>query len=117
MVFPDKKSFAENVSLSHQTVTRRVDDMAANIEDTLVQRLSSCEFRLDENTDISDTAELALFVSGVAKMFDVVKELLGICPLKGTTTGKNVFAKVNQVIKKFKLSRNKMALRQMRLLP
>ena len=101
----------ENVSLSHQTVARRVDDMAANIEDTLVQRLSGCEFyslALDESTDISDTAQLAIFVRGVAKTFDVVEELLDICPLKGTTTGKDVFAKVNQVIKKFKLSMNKL---------
>ena len=76
--------------------------MAANIEDTLVQRLSGCEFyilALDESTDISDTAQPATFVRGVAKT---------ICPLKGTTTGKDVFAKVNQVIKKFKLSMNKL---------
>ena len=56
VVFPDIKSFVENVSLSHQTVDRRVDDMAANIEDTLVQRLSCCEFyrvALDESTDNS----------------------------------------------------------------
>ena len=100
MVFPDKNSFMENVSLSHQTVARRVYDISANIEDTLVQRLSGCEFyslALDESADISDTTELAVFVRGVAKTFDVVEELLDICPLKGTTTGKDVFAKVNQV--------------------
>ena len=33
---------------------------------------------------------------------------MDICPLKGTTTGKDVFAKVNQVIKKFKLSMNQL---------
>ena len=33
---------------------------------------------------------------------------MDICLLKGTTTGKDVFAKVNQVIKKFKLSMNKL---------
>ena len=111
VVFLDKKSFVENVSLSHQTVARRVDDMAANIEETLVQRLSGYEFyslALDESTDISDTAQLATFVRGVAKTFDVVEEWLDICPLKGTTTGKDIFAKVNQVIKKFKLSMNKL---------
>ena len=70
VVFPDKKSFVENVSLSHQTVARKVDDTAANIEDTLVQRLSACEFyslALDESTDISDTTQPAIFVRGVAK--------------------------------------------------
>ena len=110
VVFPDK-SFVENVSLSHQSVARRLVDMAANIEDAWVQRLSGCKFcslALDESTNISDTAQLAIFVRGLAITFDVVEKLLDIYPLKGTTTGKDVFAKVNQVIKKFKLSMNKL---------
>ena len=85
--------------------------MAANIEGTLVQRLSGCEFcslALDESTDISDTAQLAIFVRVVAITFDVIEELLDICSLKGTTTGKDVFAKVNRVIKKCKLSMKKL---------
>ena len=75
VVLPDKKSLVENVSLSHQTVARRVDDMATNIEDTLIHRLGGCEFyslALDESTDISDTVQLAIFVGGVTKMLVVV---------------------------------------------
>ena len=111
VVFPDKKSFVENVSLSHQTVDGELMTWQQILKAHWSRDLavaSSTTSTLDESTDISDTAQLATFVRGVAKTFDVVEELLDICPLKGITTGKDVFAKVNQVIKKFKLSMNKL---------
>ena len=65
---PDKKSILESISLSHQTVARRVNDLSSNIEISLIKRLDSCKFyslALDESTDVSDTAQLAIFVRGV----------------------------------------------------
>ncbi|KAI6655302.1 General transcription factor II-I repeat domain-containing protein 2A-like [Oopsacas minuta] len=77
---PDKKSIVESISLSHQTVARRVDDLSSNIEISLIKRLNACKFyslALDESTDVSDTAQLAIFVRGVTENFEIIEELLG----------------------------------------
>ncbi|KAI6653946.1 General transcription factor II-I repeat domain-containing protein 2A-like [Oopsacas minuta] len=67
---PDKKSIVESISLSYQTVARRVDDLSSNIEISLIERLNAYKFynlALDESTDVSDTAQLAIFVRGVTE--------------------------------------------------
>lgn len=64
---PEKSGFARDISLSHQTISRRVEDMSTNIEHTLEKYLKQCEvygLALDESTDNSDTAQLAIFVRG-----------------------------------------------------
>lgn len=111
LVCPDKNCLVENISLSHQTLARRVDDLSANIESNLIKRLDECEFfslALDESMDIGDTAQLAIFIRGISKSFSVVEELLDVYPIKGTTTGKDIFDKVKQVMQKFELSDDKL---------
>ncbi|GBP26658.1 General transcription factor II-I repeat domain-containing protein 2A [Eumeta japonica] len=51
---------------------------------------------LDESTDLSDIAQLAIFIRGVDKEFTVTEELLALQPLKGTTTGENIFNEVQK---------------------
>ena len=53
------------ISLSRQTITRRVDDIGKHIEDNLKSRASEFIFyalALDESTDMADTAQLAIFI-------------------------------------------------------
>ncbi|GBP10233.1 General transcription factor II-I repeat domain-containing protein 2 [Eumeta japonica] len=57
---------------------------------TLVQFYLSYR-ALDEGTDLSDTAQLALFTRGVNKEFTVTEELLVLQTLKGTTAGEDIF--------------------------
>jgi hypothetical protein len=45
---------------------------------------------LDESTDTTDTAQLAVFVRGVNKTFDIVEEFVQLVPIKGTTTGADI---------------------------
>ena len=100
MACPDKKSIVESISLSHQTVARRVDGISSNIEISLIKRLDSYKFyslALDESTDISDTAQLAIFVRGITENFEVIEELLDLCPMKDTTTGQDIFNEVKRV--------------------
>ncbi|GBP69562.1 General transcription factor II-I repeat domain-containing protein 2 [Eumeta japonica] len=58
---------------------------------------------LDEITDLSDTAQLAIFIRGVDKEFTVTEELLALEPLKGTTTGKDIFIEVQKKFTSFDL--------------
>ncbi|KAJ8049127.1 General transcription factor II-I repeat domain-containing protein 2A [Holothuria leucospilota] len=77
---PDKQSIVDKTSLSHQTVARREDDLATNIK----SRLMDCQYyslALGESTDISDTAQLAIFVRGVNQNFEEVEELLDLRPM------------------------------------
>ena len=87
---PDKQEMVDKTSLSHQTVARRVDELSTNIKKTLSDQLHTCQcysLGLDESTDVSDTAQLAIIVRGVTSDFEVVEELLDVCPMKGTTKG------------------------------
>ncbi|KAI6652455.1 General transcription factor II-I repeat domain-containing protein 2A-like [Oopsacas minuta] len=109
---PNKKSIVESISLSHQTVARRVDDLSSNIEISLIKRLNACKFynlALDESTDVSDTAQLTIFVRGVTENFEIIEELLDLCPMKGTTTGQDIFNVVKHVFTKFKLADEKLS--------
>ena len=111
VVCHDKKSMVEKTSLSSQTVARRVDDLANNIQNILINRLGGCQFyslAIDESTDVCDTAQLAIFIRGVTKGFEVVEELLDLCPMKGTTTGQDIFDEVKHIMVKFNLSEDKL---------
>ena len=67
-VCPEKNNKMDGLCLSARTVTRRIEDMAGDVRDTLSETCSSLEFfavALDESTDVKDTSQLAVFVRGV----------------------------------------------------
>ena len=37
--------------------------------------------------------KLSIFIRGVTKGFEVIEELLDLCPMKGTTTGQDILTK------------------------
>ncbi|KAL6466076.1 hypothetical protein MHYP_G00262090 [Metynnis hypsauchen] len=49
------------------------------------------EVALDETTDITDTAQLAIYVRGVDDNFKVMEELLTVNPMHGQTTAQEIF--------------------------
>ncbi|GBP10957.1 General transcription factor II-I repeat domain-containing protein 2A [Eumeta japonica] len=53
-------------------------------------------FNINERTDLSDRARLAIFIRGVDKESTVTEELLTLQPLKGTTTGEDIFNEVQK---------------------
>ena len=46
---------------------------------------------LDESTDISDTAQLSVFIRGIDNNVQVTEEVCGLASMKGQTTGAEIF--------------------------
>ena len=63
----------------------------------------SFSIALDESTDLSDTAQLAIFIRSVDEEFTVTEELLALQPLKGTTSGEDIFREVKSAIEQYGL--------------
>ena len=79
LLAPDKVTLFEKVSLSRRTVSDWIEDMGEDIEKTLKYRAKCFEFfslALDETTDITNTAQLAIFIRGVTSDFKMQEELL-----------------------------------------
>lgn len=47
---------------------------------------------LDDSTDITDTAQLTMYVHGIDGNFEVTEELLTVIPMYGQTTAQEIFA-------------------------
>lgn len=66
----------------------RIDELATSVEKSLKSIASSLEYyslSLDENTNVSDIAQLAIFARGVDKDCVITEEMAALVPLKGTT--------------------------------
>lgn len=98
---PEKMVDFSNVSLSRQTVARRIEDLSANLNQQVKDKAKAFEFysiACDESTDARDTAQLAIFLRGVDIDFAITEELLDLRSLKGTTTGRDIFEAVSAAI-------------------
>ena len=104
---PEGSSQLANISLSRWTVVRRIHEMSKNISNSLRSRIASFKVllshALDDGTDASDTAQLAVFIPGFGSEFTITEELLSLVPIKVTTTGKDLFYAVSQVMVDFNL--------------
>ena len=74
LLAPDKITLFQNVSVSRRTVSDRNQEMGDDIEKTLkaiAQHFESFALALDEITDITNTAQLAIFIRGVTSDFKI----------------------------------------------
>ena len=111
IVCPEKKKDFENISLSRRTVTRRIEELGSDIESSLMKlclKFESFSLAIDESTDVTDIAQLAVFVRGVDSDLNVTEEMLGLESMKGTTTSDDIFHEVKNLMKKFNLSIDKL---------
>ena len=79
--------------MSSRTITRRIEDLSDDVElkqKNQVNKLEYFSICLDETTDVTDTAQLGIFIRGVSTNFDIFEEFLGLVPLYNTTTGEDI---------------------------
>ena len=83
--FKNKKEIKSVIQLSRKTVTRRIEDISANLEHQLQKVVSdfvAFSLQLDKSTDTSDTAQILIFIHMVFKDISIKEELLDIISLK-----------------------------------
>lgn len=98
---PEKVNLLKTVSMSANTVARRVENIAENISSQLFDKNGHVEWfslALDESTDVSDTAQVLIYIRGVDKSYEVHEELLDMYSIHGTTTGTDIFKGVEMAI-------------------
>lgn len=110
-VCPEKRQAFLNVSLSRNTIADRVRHLAANLQQQLVGKgkdFIAYSLAADESTDTSDTAQLSIFIRGVDSSLCVTEEFLGLHPMHGRTTGKDLFEEVSRCVDKMGLPWDKL---------
>ncbi len=91
---PENKNMFNNLSLSANTVAERITELSSDIYDQLrgkARVLTAYSMARDESTDKTDTAQLAIFIRGINEQFEVMEELLSLCPMHVRTTAKDIF--------------------------
>ena len=99
-LFRDFKNIAEILStikalqLSRSTVTLRCEAMAEDLTQQMWKDIGDCEcfsLQLDESTDVSDTAQMCVFIRMVFSDMTAREELLTLLPMKEKTRGEDIF--------------------------
>ena len=88
------KAVCEGLQLSRRTVTRRIEILNTDVQNQLLNRIEECvgfSMQLDESTDITDTAQLLVFVRLVFDDFATAEELLCMISLKQHTRGVDIY--------------------------
>ena len=65
---------------------------------------------IDEGTDISDVAQLCIFVRSVSSDFDITEELLDVVPLEGQTRGIDIYKLTMDTLDKYECPFGKITL-------
>nr|XP_023025874.1 zinc finger BED domain-containing protein 5-like [Leptinotarsa decemlineata] len=85
------------VSLSNNTVKRRIDDLSGNVKEQQIFYVKASRFyalQLDESTDISNDANLLAYV-GYEHNNSISEDFLFCLPLPSHTTGEAIFEVLN----------------------
>ena len=59
---------------------------------------------LHDCINVSDTCQLSIFVRGVTSQFIIVEDLIDLCSMKGSTTGRDIFDEVRNAMTTIKLN-------------
>ena len=79
---PEKRQSFVNISLTRNTISVRISELAADIDGLLKKKMVSFvtfSVTIDESADI---AQLALFIRGVDARLPVTEEFVQLVPMK-----------------------------------
>nr|XP_042913379.1 zinc finger BED domain-containing protein 5-like [Parasteatoda tepidariorum] len=99
----------DSVSLSNNTVHRRIIDMSNNVKQMLLSDISQSRYyalQVDESTVIVNCSNLMAFVT-YEKNQEIHDDFLFCQPLLGHTTGEDIFNVVNKFMQENKIAWNR----------
>jgi hypothetical protein len=93
------------IPLSDDTVTRRINDMAKNIESELINRIKESLFyslQIDETTDVSNNGQLICYVRYEINN-DIHEDMLFSKILPTRSTGEQIFKALNEYMQEHEI--------------
>ena len=97
MVSEEAEKKLSRVSLSNDTIKRRITEISNDIENQVINELRDAQLfalQLDDSTDVANCSQLLAFVRYV-KDGDFKDEFLFCEPLQSTTKGEDIFLQVS----------------------
>ncbi|XP_055011762.1 general transcription factor II-I repeat domain-containing protein 2B-like [Boleophthalmus pectinirostris] len=107
LVCPDKRQALANISLSRPTMTERIEELSGDLKSQLKDKAKSFiafSVALDESTDVTDVAQLAIFIRGVDASLNVTEEFVSVVPMTDTTTANDVFVSLVGALDKLEVN-------------
>ena len=93
------------IPLSDDTVTRRINDMANNVESQLISRIKESSFyslQIDETTDVSNEAQLLCYIRYEFNN-DIHEDMLFSKTLPTRSTGEHIFKVLNEYVQEHEI--------------
>ena len=112
LMFRDFKNKVEisflmkTLQLSRSRITRRCKAMAEDLIQQMWKDIGDCEcfpLQLDESTNMSDTAQMGIFIRMVFSDITAKEELLTALPMQEHTRGDGIFQSFKNFIEKTQL--------------
>jgi hypothetical protein len=94
----------ETLSLSHQTVARRIAHMDEHVRNRLcnvIEKSVYFSLCLDDSTDQTDVSQLLIFVCAIQNDFSVHEKLLNLVSFHGTMNGSDIFGVVCNFVDRY----------------
>ena len=94
VVFPEKRQAFANISLTRNTIVDRISGLSANLNSQLknkIKKFIAFSVAVDKSTNITDVAQLAIFIRGIENTLIVSEEFVEMVPMSSTTTSADIF--------------------------
>ena len=91
-----KKKDISKISLSHQIISRWNEEIGKSIEKSLESKAANLKFYalvVDDNTDATDLAQIAISVRGVDDKYNVTEEMAFLVQLLKTQLNQELYTK------------------------